>query len=72
MSTLCDLCFMMSEVCALGEIFVKLLFSSLLLYTFHHVVRNYNLETSALIFSHPSLELGLKVSEPKGNLTAQC
>lgn len=39
MSTLCDLCFLMSEVCALGEIFVKLLFSSLLLYTFHHVVR---------------------------------
>lgn len=34
--------------------------------------KNYNLETSALICSHPSLELGLKVSEPKGNFTAQC
>lgn len=39
MSTLCDLCFLMSELCALGEILVKLLFSSLHLYTFHRVVR---------------------------------
>lgn len=31
--TLCDLSSLMSEVCALGEIFVKLLFSSLPLYT---------------------------------------
>lgn len=29
--------------------------------------KNYSLETSALILSHPLLELGLKVSEPEGN-----
>lgn len=60
----------MSEVCALGGIFVKkkkLLFS-LLLYTFLHVVRKISsLKTNALLCFHPSLELDLKVSKPKGN-----
>lgn len=54
-STLCDLCFMMSKVCALGEI-VKTAVSPV------HISpcgqKNCSLKTSALICSHSSLELG--------------
>ena len=58
----------MSEVCALGEIFVKLLFSSLFLYTFHHVVRKIVVWKRVLNMFLPSLEVvSLKVSKPKGS-----
>lgn len=66
MSTLCDFRFLMSEVCALGEIFVKLLFFfTTPVHISPRCQKNYNLETSALICSHPSLELGLKSASQK-------
>lgn len=54
----------MSEVCALGGILVKMLFSSLLLYTFHHVVRKIMVWRQMLNMFSPIIGSWFK-SQPK-------